>query len=111
MFKTIVLATVLGGSVSAAAEQIFIGKNARIQDTFIGCRNRDDLDRIKELVVRQNDALAAARYAIAHGCRQIDAGNIGRVEDTSLLTNSTCLCLRGEPDCFWFPTPLIVEAK
>jgi len=109
----VIVAAIAGGSNDKDAsatrtETVFIGHQARVKTGFIGCIKTDDTERVKELV-RQHDSDAAS--AISHGCRAIDAGKIGVIEDLSVWTGNSCIRTRGEPNCYWFPTVLIEPAN
>jgi hypothetical protein len=96
---------------SRADDFFTIGEKVTVKTGWVGCRELADLDRAKDLAVRQHDIEAAARYTSSRSCRALDAGNAGIVEDNSIWHASTCLRARGDPYCYWFPTPFVSKAR
>ena len=83
------------------------GDSARVTIGWVGCREKADLMRALDLVARQQDIEAAARYTSTHDCRAIDKGFVGAVEDVAVFSHVTCLRGRGEPSCYWFPNRML----
>ena len=83
-----------------------IGEMAGLSMSSPGCLNEEATSKIKSLL-RENDTIAATKYAIQAGCVIVDDGKIGKVEHVSVWNGNTCLRFQGEPDCLWFPSVFV----
>lgn len=93
-----------------AAEFVPAGKQGRLKVAFIGCKSKDDAQKIKALYVAE-DVEAAVKFAVSKGpgCEPLKADTVGLVEENSVWSGATCLRQKGEPDCLWLPNRLVVE--
>jgi len=84
-----------------------IGSTAEVKLPFYGCEKSDDLSRIVEFI-RENDALAAARYAQLH-CIDLKEGSKGKVEDTLAWSMEVCLRPVGSNRCYWTRSEMLTD--
>ncbi|WP_345822410.1 hypothetical protein ABC766_12930 [Methylobacterium fujisawaense] len=111
MLRPILLAAVAVAATVApagAADFVMAGKPGRLETGFIGCRDKDDLSKVKSLFLA-GDKEAAIKFVTRKipDCRPFSEGVTGIVEENSVWSNSTCLRPKGEPDCFWLPMPFV----
>jgi hypothetical protein len=66
----------------------------------IACPKVEDVDRLDALI-RENDTVAAARYASMSSCLRIEKNQTGKVESTSVWSDAACVRFRGYPMCLW----------
>ena len=55
----------------------------------------------------QHDSEAMIKFAIRSGCEAIKADVHGVVTDYDASRASTCFRRQGDPDCLWFPSPIL----
>jgi hypothetical protein len=84
-----------------------IGSTAEVNLAFYGCEKSGDLSRIVELI-RQDDALGAARYAQLHWV-DLKEGSKGVVEDTSHWSMQVCLRPVNKYRCYWTRREMLTD--
>jgi hypothetical protein len=92
-----------------AEDFVPIGEQGVVKANYWGCSNKDDLEKLKQLIHEQ-DWEAVDNYGGQKGCVVLKTGDTGTVEDVSIWYADTCLRKRGNPECMWFPTPLVTKA-
>jgi hypothetical protein len=108
------LAALVVAAEPACADMSFVGVGQRgvFNTTYVGCQDQGDEDRFKSLV-RDGDKEAAVKFSDRKGdaCTRMSPGMIGTVEDLSVFHGTSCLRLRGEPQCVWVPTEFVDKSK
>jgi hypothetical protein len=91
--------------ISSRADTVFLGQTAEISAPWFACRNKDDLEFLKNASGQR--FRTANRYAAVHDCIVLHIDDSGIVEDASVWTSNSCIRMPKRLHCYWFPDRFI----
>lgn len=106
----IVAAAMVFATMEVAYADFPYGSPANVKLSLAGCRDLATMNRVAELIL-ENDIEAAIKVAIraGTGCRLFEEGEKVIVEEFSTPHSLVCIRVKGDPDCFWYPSNFLED--